>query len=660
MPHPVEAECALREDRAGSSNEFPSIRAAAFVLITQVLAIIHIRNPVELACRPSRSGVGETRRDKNIAIYFIYKSMQIFKIIKFLREQIVMNISKRELLKRIVLSILAASSLPGLTNAAAKDADAAIPLIPTPHRIRNLGGKFRIESGAQITYDDPVIENNIRIFTEALRPFSEIKLKSARRSSANSPKGAIHLEIGPTPETGDVPQSTGLSPADHDDLDERYFLRADKTGVVIKARSAQGLVMGLTTLLQIIITAPQQNASAIEIPSVRIVDGPHFKWRSFHLDVARHYFTTDEIKTVIDLIAFYKFNALDLHLTDDEAWRIEAARPEGKQPDDEPIYSRADLNEIIAYAQARHITVIPSSDAPGHAAALIRLHPELAMGSNVQRFELMPGVVQHRAWLNLDLPASFKVYDEIIAYLSDVFPGRWLDIGGDEAFGMPEALYTKFVRHQHKAALLAGKMPLACQETMRAGLDRDIVVQHWISTDLRYANMQLGTQMGSQQAIELQKLVVKNVEQSINDMKRAMELELPILLTPFAQSYLDVPYKEDSVQAEQNALKVRLGMRAYQPQTIEEYYDWNPGKSLPGEGKGAHIAGVGAAIWCEMIKSFDDLTFLILPRLPGMAQKGWSTISNSPWSRQSTVLPAHGKVWQKSGLSFFKSELVKW
>ena len=575
-----------------------------------------------------------------------------------------MNISKREFLKGFILSSFAAGlatlGLPGQTNAAAKGTDATIPLIPTPHRMNKLGGKFRIESSAKITYDDPASENTIAVFKEALRPFSDIKLENARRSGSNASKGAIHLEIGPTPEIEEIPRATGLSPAEHDDLDERYFLRTDKTGVVIKARSAQGLAMGLTTLLQIIITAPQQNAGSIEIPAVRIVDGPHFKWRSFHLDVARHYFTKDEIKAVIDLIAFYKFNALDLHLTDDEAWRIEAARPEGKQPDEEPIYTRADLNEIVAYAQARHITVIPSSDAPGHAAALIRLHPELAAGSNVQRFELTPGVVQHRAWLNPDLPESFKVYDEIIAYLSDVFPGRWLDMGGDEAFGMPEDLYTKFVRHQHKAAVLAGKKPIACQETMRAGLDRDIVVQHWISTDPKYANMELGAQMGSQQALMLQKMVVKNVQNSLNDLNRAMERELPILLTPFAHSYLDVPYKEASILPEQNALKARLGLGTYQPQTIEEYYDWHPGKSLPGKGKGAHIAGGGAAIWCETIKSFDDLTFLILPRLPGMAQKGWSTVSSSPWQRHSAALPAHGKVWEKSKLSFFKSELIRW
>ncbi|MCI0999521.1 MULTISPECIES: family 20 glycosylhydrolase [Ochrobactrum] len=575
-----------------------------------------------------------------------------------------MNISKREFLKGLILSSLAGglatSGFPGLFDAGAKDTDAAIPLIPTPHRIRNLSGKFRVESGARITYDDPAIENSIRVFKEAIRPFSEIKLVNAPRSSANSPKGAIHLEIGPTPEIKEAPRSTGLSPAEQDDLDERYFLHADETGVVIRANSSQGLAMGLTTLLQLFATAPQQDASGIEIPAVRIVDGPHYKWRSFHLDVARHYFTTDEIKTVIDLIAFYKFNALDLHLTDDETWRIEAARPDGKQPDDEPIYSRADLNEIVAYAQARHITVIPSSDAPGHAAALIRLHPELAMGSNVQRFELTPGVVQHRAWLNPDLPDSFKVYDEIIAYLLEVFPGRWLDIGGDEAFGMPEQLYTKFVRHQHKVAVLAGKKPIACQETMRAGLDRDIVVQHWISTDPKYANMELGAQMGSQQALQLQKMVVKNVQNSLNDLNRAMERELPILLTPFAHSYLDVPYKEASILPAQNALKARLGLRTYRPQTVEEYYNWNPGKSLPGGGKNAHIAGVGAAIWCETIKSFDDLSFLILPRLPGMAQKGWSTVSNSPWQRHSAALPAHGTVWEKSKIGFFKSELIRW
>jgi hexosaminidase len=337
-------------------------------------------------------------------------------------------LSRKEVLKGILATgfagSLAASGFPISRNARAETAGEDIALIPSPYEVRKLGKTYPLDTGGIISYNDPVIEKSVDIFTEKLRSFSKVGLGSERESDGKLPKSAIRLEIGPTPEVHHLPNAIGISPAANDDLDERYFLRVDDGGILIRAQSPEGVAMGLNTLLQMLLTTPQNNPDRISIPYLEIVDGPQYKWRNFTLDTVRHHFDVKEVKTVIDLVSFYKFNSFVLPLTDDDSFLIEATRPAGKQLDDLPFNTRAELDEIVKYARDRFIVVIPFADAPAHATAIMKLHPELNTGNNFQEVAMPPYGVKRSAWLNPDLPATFRVYDEIIAYLAEVFPAN--------------------------------------------------------------------------------------------------------------------------------------------------------------------------------------------------------------------------------------------
>src|SRR5690625_1814528 len=154
-----------------------------------------------------------------------------------------MNISKRKFITGSLVSGIAgsllASGFPLINTATAKNVDGDIPLIPTPYKLNKAVGSLHIKSGGKVTYNDPKIENIIRTFKERLRPFSVVELESEQLPGTETPRGIIHLMIGRTPEIGSVPQPLGLSPATDDDLDERYLLRSDKNGIVIRAESPE-------------------------------------------------------------------------------------------------------------------------------------------------------------------------------------------------------------------------------------------------------------------------------------------------------------------------------------------------------------------------------------------------------------------------------------
>src|SRR5262249_60875314 len=137
-------------------------------------------------------------------------------------------------------------------------------------------------------------------------------------------------------------------------------------------------------------------ASEILVPATRILDAPRYAWRGLSLDLARMFFTLDEVQRVIDLLANYKLNVLHLHLTDDQSWRLPVGRSAENSKSDVTFYSAEDLRGLAAYAKDRFVTVVPGVDTPGHVSAFVRMRPELNAGRNVVEF--------HTAWLDPELP----------------------------------------------------------------------------------------------------------------------------------------------------------------------------------------------------------------------------------------------------------------
>jgi hexosaminidase len=158
---------------------------------------------------------------------------------------------------------------------------------------------------------------------------------------------------------------------------------------------------------------------------------------------------------------------------------------------------------------------------------------------------------------------------------------------------------------------------------------------------------------------EVRAQIDADLAMSRRDVEAAVAASIPVIVSPLSHCYLDVPYAEppdDPAQAERQG---RVGLRFYSPKTVDESFDWEPAEAL-GVRRATNVAGVEAAIWAETISEFDDLSFLLLPRLPGIAHKAWSDPQVATWTDHRDRLARHGRLWEQDGLTYFRSSTVDW
>ena len=447
----------------------------------------------------------------------------------------------------------------------------------------------------------------------------------------------------------------GLSPGGGDPPDERYSLVVEDGRVLLLAAEPVGVARGLATLIQLVAAAPSASANEIRVPGARILDAPRYAWRGLSLDVARTFFTVEEIRRVIDLLEFYKLNVLHLHLTDDQAWRLAFGQPAASPESGAAFYRDEDLKGLSGYAADRFVTIVPEVDTPGHASALLGLRPDLKSGRNEVEYEFLPGHRRRAVWLDPELPATFELMEQVLAGVAAIFPGPYLHIGADEPRGMPDEDYVSYVRRLRRLVRSLGRQPLGWQESARAGLGPDDVVQYWLT----------GLDLPASVPPQVRAQVEAEVALSRRDAEAVAAASVPVIASPLGHCYLDVPYADppadagagaDAAQADRHG---RLGLRVYAPKTIAESFRWEPAETL-GPGRAAQVAGVEAAIWAETISGFDDLSFLLLPRLPGVAHRAWSDPRHGDWAGHRDRLARHGRLWAQDGLAYFRAATVDW
>jgi hexosaminidase len=518
-------------------------------------------------------------------------------------------------------------------------------VIPAPGRFDHNGGEFAFRSGTAIAYINidvaPIVE---RFCLEVTRRTGLRVLPMTGNPGSNEP--SIRVELTTGDEFGVLPAPRGVSPTGDRPSDERHSLVIDEHRVVVRAAEPVGIARGLTTLIQLLATTPSTSANEVSVPATRILDAPRYAWRGLSLDLARTFFTLDEVRRVIDLLALYKLNVLHLHLTDDQSWRVPMGRSAENSKSDVTFYSTEELRGLAAYAEGRFVTIVPEVDTPGHASAFLRMRPELNTGRNLVEFELPP---HHTAWLDPELPATFEAVHEVLAGIAAIFRGPYIHIGGDEPRGMPHDLYSSYVQFVRVLVRSLGKHPLGWQETARAGLGPGDVIQYWFSDIALSASL----------PPEVRALMDADVAMSRRDVETAVAASVPVIVSPLSHCYLDVPYAEPSVDPGQAERQGRVGLRLYSPRTVAESFDWEPTETL-GPGRVAHVAGVEAAIWAETISDFDDLCFLLLPRLAGIAHKAWSDPRIATWANHRDRLARHGRLWAQDGLTYFRTSTVDW
>jgi hexosaminidase len=428
----------------------------------------------------------------------------------------------------------------------------------------------------------------------------------------------------------------------------------DAGQVAVRAAEPAGAGRALTTLIQLVAAAPAAGAGEILVPGARILDAPGYAWRGLSLDVARTFFTAGEIQRVIDLLELYKLNVLHLHLTDDQAWRLPMGRPATSPEPGAAFYRDEDLRTLAGYAADRFVTIVPEIDTPGHTTAFMRLRPELSTGRNEVDYEILPGHPRRAVWLDPELPATFELMEQALAGVAAIFPGPYLHIGADEPRGMPDEEYVSYVQRLRRLVRTLGKRPLGWQESARAGLAPDDIIQYWLTGIDLPASVppQIRAQLDAELAL------------ARRDVEAAVAASVPVIVSPLPHCYLDVPYAEPPADTSQADRLGRVGLRIYAPKTVAESFGWEPAEAL-GPGRAAQVAGVEAAIWAETVTGFDDLSFLLLPRLAGVAQKAWSAPDRASgalagWPAHRDRLARHGRLWTQDGLTWFRASTVDW
>ena len=519
------------------------------------------------------------------------------------------------------------------------------PVIPAPVRFDGADGKFALRAGTTVGYSAPGVAPVVERFCSEITRRTGLRLAHvAGDPGPGEPSVMVELVAGD--ELAALPRPAGISPAGDGPADERHSLAVDTGRLVVRAAEPVGIARGLTTLTQLLATAQDRKAREVLLPGARILDAPRYAWRGLSLDLARAFFTLDEVRRVIDLLALYKLNVLHLHLTDDQSWRLPVGRQAQSAGPDDTFYRAEDLRALAAYAADRFVTVVPEVDTPGHTTALMHLHPELNTGRNeVER----PGHPHRAVWLDPELPATFELIEEVMNGVAEIFPSRYIHIGGDEPWGMPHDLYASYVARVRDIVRSIGKRPLGWQESARAGLGADDIIQFWLPHIALPASLPPGFR--AQMAADL--------ANSRRDVETTVAASVPVIVSPLTHCYLDVPYAEPPDDPAQADRQNRTGLRLYSPRTVAESFGWEPAEAL-GDDRSAQVTGVEAAIWAETISEFDDLSFLLLPRLPGIAHKAWSGPEAATWTDHRDRLARHGRLWAEDGLTYFRTSTVDW
>lgn len=413
-----------------------------------------------------------------------------------------------------------------------------------------------------------------------------------------------------------------LSADDPELGNEGYTLKIDKKLTTISANAPAGIFNGIQTLLQ---TMPikKESSEALKIATGEIRDYPQYAYRGSMLDVARHFFTVEEVKQYLDYLAMYKMNVFHFHLSDDQGWRIEikswpklteigGSSEVGGGPGG--FYTQTEYSELVKYAQERNITIIPEIDMPGHTNAALASYPELNCDGKAR--ELYSGIEVGFSTLCTDKEITYQFIDDVIRELAALTPGEYIHIGGDESHATPLEDYIPFVERVQDIVVKYDKKVLGWDEIANATLVENSVVQFW--ADVKNTNM--GLEKGAK-----------------------------VLISPAKKAYLDMQYDSTSTYG--------LHWAAYIE--VDDAYNWDPMEQVPGITKDK-IVGIEAALWAETISNIDEAEYLIFPRLPGYAEIGWTATTDRNWEEYKQRLAQHGKRFDALGINFYRSERVPW
>lgn len=531
---------------------------------------------------------------------------------------------------RTSLLCLLTALLMGLALSACsgREVTADYNVIPLPQQIDSVGGDaFILKSSTVIACADTGLQRDAELLAEYLGQLTG----HAPEISASAPSSnLIELSLG-----NDNPNP------------EAYTLTVDRDRISICGTTAAGVFYGIQTLRKSI--PGVTDGADVRFPAVKITDFPRFAYRGTHLDVCRHFFPVDSIKSFIDMLALHNINRFHWHLSDDQGWRIEiksrplltelGSRRNGTcighdmgTSDSIPyegFYTQEEAREIVRYAADRHITVIPEIDMPGHMLGALKAYPELGCTGGPYEVWERWGVSEDVLCAGNDSVPAF--IDDVLSEIIDIFPSEYIHVGGDECPKLrwkecpkcqakarqlgfkndekgtvEEKLQSYLIHHASDFLTSHGRKMIGWDETLEGGLAPGAIVMSW------------QTEQGA---------------------KTAARLGHDAIMTPTGYMYFDYYQTLDRGEGEPDAAG------GYIP--VEKVYSFNPTPDDLTEEEKAHIIGVQANIWTEYIPTFGGVQYAALPRMAALSEVQWTAPERRDYesfTKRLSQLVAHYKA----------------
>ncbi len=513
-------------------------------------------------------------------------------------------------------------------------AQEAVPIIPKPVKlVTSKDPGFVIEPNVSISIAkaDASLNSAVKLFNEKLKRVAGYELP-INVSSSRSIQFKIDKSIKAT---------------------EGYVLNVNEKNIELRASSKAGIIYGIQSLLQ---TLPAIRTNEIlTVPAMQIVDEPRFKWRGMHLDVSRHFFSPELVKNYIDLLATYKMNTFHWHLVDDQGWRIEIKKyPRltsvgawrvdqtdklwSERPQAQPgematyggYYTQQQVKEIVEYAAARNVTVVPEIEMPGHVASAIAAYPHLSCTQKPQ----LPLTGGNYNNMSSNYCAGndsvFNFLQDVLVEVMALFPSNYIHIGGDEVDKTPwkncsrcqqrikqlnlkneEELQSYFITRMEKFLISKGRRMIGWDEILEGGLAPEATVMSW---------------RGEAGGIE------------------AARMGHDVVMTPGNPLYFD--HYQGGPEGEPIAFG---GMN-----TLGKVYNYDPiPKDLDDE-QAKHVLGAQANLWAEHITTPAHVEYMILPRMLALSEVVWTRKDLKNWDDFNQRLQRHFKFFDQRALNYSK------
>lgn len=504
---------------------------------------------------------------------------------------------------------------------------APVSLIPLPVQLQSAEGSFKVEEGTTIIVprNDPSARQSAQYLADLL-----------------AQTRGLHVKVTQDPAMANaiVFAHTTQAPVAHA---EGYALDVTPQGIRVTARDDAGLFYGAVTLWQLL--TPDARRGAVEVPALHIRDWPRFAWRGLMLDSARHFQTVPEVEQLLDQMALHKLNVLHWHLTDDQGWRIQIKRypeltrigawrtPPDAGHDGEPLryggfYTQDQIRQVVAYAAARHVTIVPEIDMPGHAQAVVASYPQFGVTGRRPSVSIDWGVNPYL--YNVD-DATFQFIDNVLDEVMALFPSRYIHVGGDEAIkdqwkaspavqAKLHALHLKdedalqgwFIGRVGRYLAAHGRRLIGWDEILDGGVPADATVMSWRGT-----------------------------EGAIKAARQGHD----VVMSPSPDLYLD---SVQSNLADEAAGRIPV-------RTLQDIYTFQPVPATLNATQAAHVLGAQVNVWTEHMPTMQHVEHAVFPRLDALSEVVWTPATERHWKDFLSRLPAQLERYRAQHVTYADS-----